>query len=380
MATGALIRDFEKQYRELRYANSGSIALSEIEHNAYRAALTLEITHVDAPRYGSRKTLPDNTHYGYVTLFRGSTVTDTIAIKYPKFRVFDIRNQGIWNYHQLTETVLLGGVQTRGILEVLVDGFLPGVFSDAVSWLADSAISWAYDAVSGAWQLIFGESADSGGDGQSASGASDGYRAFPIATPFPDIAKFKADIPCSFLWRLELWYLVNPAVYITDNPTDTGDETEGEDEYPEPEQGDGDGDGDEFPTPSPIPPDSDSRDFDDSNVPPPPPPFEGGQCPGVLYDVTVELSASVFPVNPVTITRQYLGPIRGLTVRSSGSEASLVRQYFVRYGETIQEDLLGAIFVTFNGEANNPSGQITNVSRVDGNPDNCGNPPPIPVG
>jgi len=261
MATGALIRDFEKQYRELRYANSGSIALSEIEHNAYRAALTLEVTHVDAPRYGSRKTLPDNTHYGYVTLFRGSTVTDTIAIKYPKFRVFDIRNQGIWNYHQLTETVLLGGAQTRGILEVLIDGFLPGVFSDAASWLADSAISWAYDAVSGAWQLIFGESGNSGGDGQSASGVSGGYRAFPIATPFPDIAKFKADIPCSFLWRLELWYLVNPAVYIADNPTDTGDETEGEDEYPEPDQGDGDGDGDEFPVSDDPDPDRDSRDY-----------------------------------------------------------------------------------------------------------------------
>ena len=81
LATGLLIRDFFKDYRELRYSNSGSIGFSEVEKNAYRLALTLEVTHIDAPRYGSRKTLPENTHYGYCTLFRGSTVTDTVPIK-----------------------------------------------------------------------------------------------------------------------------------------------------------------------------------------------------------------------------------------------------------------------------------------------------------
>lgn len=379
MATGALIRDFEKDYRELRYSNSGSITLSEIEHNAYRAALTLEITHVDAPRYGSRKTLPDNTHYGYVTLFRGSAVTDTIAIKYPKFRVFDIRNQGIWNYHQSIESLVSGvglvsenTVQVgNAIIERADDGWGPSDICKVIRFLdvvPDPLDPFVY---------FISDCGASLPDPQAKELAQ--YRAFPIATPFPDIAKFKADIPCSFLWRLELWYLVNPAAYTVDNPTDTGDETEGEDEYPEPDQGDGDGDGDEFPEPDPAPPDSDPRDFGSPppSPPPPPPPFRGGQCRGVLYDVTVQLSASVRPANPVNVTRRYVGPIRGITSRSAGAESSLRREYSVRYGDPIQEDLIGALFVTFNGQSNNPEAAIMNVVRVDRAPDNCGDPPPV---
>ena len=87
MTSGLNVRDFFKEYRELRYENSGSIGFTDVEKNAYRLSLTLEVTHVDAPRYSSLKTLPENTHYGYVTLFRGSTVTETIPIKYPKLQV-----------------------------------------------------------------------------------------------------------------------------------------------------------------------------------------------------------------------------------------------------------------------------------------------------
>lgn len=282
MATGALIRDFEKDYRELRYSNSGSITLSEVEHNAYRAALTLEITHVDAPRYGSRKTLPDNTHYGYVTLFRGSTVTDTVAIKYPKFRVFDIRNQGIWNYHQSTESVQVGAGVSVTAANASSSGILDRL-GNLVTGTVCFLIGIDYAAGGGGpvsdFVLDFFDCDEPDGETREISKR---YRAFPIATPFPDIAKFKADIPCSFLWRLELWYLVNPAVYIVDSPTDTGDETEDEDEYPEPEQGDGDGDGDEFPDSDPVPPDSDPRDFPPGEIGPPTNP-DGT----VTYTVTV---------------------------------------------------------------------------------------------
>lgn len=263
MSTGLLIRDFNKDYRELRYANSGSIRFSEIEHNAYRLALTLEITHIDAPRYGNKKTLPDNTHYGYCTLFKGSTVTASISIKYPKFRVFDIINNGIWQYHQHTESLqlLAGGVQElvneQSSYFVATPGFVTFDTCKTLRFLFPPGADPVADLV-----LRLADCGDAlAGDGER--DLATGYRAFPIASPFPDIVKFKADIPLSFLWRLEMWYLLNPAVYIADNPTDTGDETEDEDEYPDPDQGDGDGDGDEFPDSDLPDPDSDPRDFSD---------------------------------------------------------------------------------------------------------------------
>lgn len=305
MSTGLLVRDFVKEYRELRYSNSGSIALSEIEHNAYRQALTLEITHVDAPRYENLKTLPENTHYGYVTLFRGSTVTDTVPVKYPKFRVFDINNQGIWNYHQLTEsvqvlsgvTVATGNESSNQIVSALGDSA-----NDAICFLLRLNIAAGGDeTVSNFLLEAFGCSEE----GESSIEKS--YRAFPLATPFPDIAKFKADIPCSFLWRLETWYLVNPAVYIADNPTDTGDETEGESEYPSPDQGDGDGDGSEFPPSDPPGAGRDPRDFTGGSLPP---------GAGVVF--SVRLTADPGNCSPgIVFSEGPLGPFFGVGLPSA---------------------------------------------------------------
>lgn len=269
MATGLLIRDFEKAYRELRYKNSGSLLFTEIEKNAYRLSLTLEVTHIDGQRYENLKTMPENSHYGYVTLFRGSTVTASIPIKYTKFRVFDIINNGIWQYHQHTENRLIESAEKASLIrKILPDGFVSSVIDDAFDWLG-TQIVWAYDFLAGKWEATFGDGDVSEVDPSTGSGSGSRYRAFPVASPFPDIAKFKGDLPVSFLWRLEAWYLVNPAVYILDNPSDTGDETEGEDEYPEPEGGDGDGDGAEFPGSDPIDPNADPRDFNggDSSIP-----------------------------------------------------------------------------------------------------------------
>lgn len=262
--TGLLIRDFSKQYRELRYSDSGSIEFSEIEHNAYRLSLTLEITHLDGVRYSNLKTLPENTHYGYCTLFRGSTVTENIPIKFPKFRIFDIINQGIWNYHQATENVQ--------VIDSLMGGY--GLYYHSAHLALAESESPVGSLVRGVGRLAI---PDGQGEGERLYWESqveelteefdgdDGYRAYPIATPFPDLAKFKGDLRCSFLWRLEAWYLVNPLVYVLDNPTDTGDDTEDESEYPEPDEGDGDGDGDSFPPSSPIPASRDPRDFTGGN-------------------------------------------------------------------------------------------------------------------
>lgn len=355
MATGALIRDFQKDYRELRYSDSGSIELSEVEHNAYRAALTLEITHVDAPRYGSKKTLPDNTHYGYVTLFRGSTVTDTLAIKYPKFRVFDIRNQGIWNYHQLTESVQLGAgvsVAAANASGSGVLGRLGSLATGTICFLIGIDYAQGGGGPVSDFVLDFFDCDDPDGGSRDVSRR---YRAFPIATPFPDIAKFKSDIPCSFLWRLELWYLVNPAVYITDNPTDTGDETEGEDEYPSPEQGDGDGDGDEFPDSDEPDPGRDSRDY------------SGGVFdPDMGFTFQVDMFADPGLCSAGrTFRRGPYGPFRGLGRPVSVEKGPTVPNcpaagfgFFVRFEN-------GQRLGPFESAAGVYSGSIVNVSVVD---------------
>lgn len=337
----------------MRYSDSGSIGFSEIEKNAYRLALTLEITHIAAPQYTNVKTLPPNTHFGYATLFRGSTVTDSISIKYPKFRVFDIINSGIWAYHELTESKQL---QSSEVAESVAYG------TDVVGLVFD----WVLDSVSNAWEFVFGE--NEGGSGQS-------YRAYPVASPFPDVAKFKADIPCSFLWRLEAWYLVNPAVYIADNPSDTGDETEGEDEYPEPIRDE------PFPESSPAGEGRDPRDYSGGN--PSEIPFEGGQCPGVLYRVNIERDFAIAPPYAV-VPYDVIGPIRGIRSELELiSEDVTVRKFYLRHGEPEIEVQLGAAFLVIcQGspvvcEPNPGQFAILNVARLDGEPDACGNPLPV---
>ena len=257
MGTGLTIRDFTKVYREARYANQGALRLSEIEHNAYLNRLTLEITHYDADRAFNRKTLPDTTHWGYITTFKGSSVSQNIPIKFVKQRAFELINSGIWQYHQNEESadVITGAIQTFGNLALgelsyVGDGVgIVGILLQAIEGLETitaPAFSWLYEQITG--------------DQSPEDVPTKNYNPYPIASPFPDVFKFKSDIPTSFLFRLESWYLVNPAIYITSNPTDTDDATAGEDEYPEPAQGDGDGDSSEFPPSSPNDPDNDPRD------------------------------------------------------------------------------------------------------------------------
>lgn len=258
MPTGLNIRDFTKVYRELRYENSGSIRLSEIEHNAYLQRLTIEITHFDAYRSINYKTLPENTHWGYCTLFKGSSVSDNVPIKFAKQRVFERINEGIWNYHEACETVEL----TRSLTESTGNSILQ---SELLENAQQKTVDFYLDLIGNLpgqieedlkWILSF--TYRPGDDPEMSKKA---YTAFPIASPFPDVFKFQTDIPASFLFRLESWYLVNPTVYIVSNPTDTSDETEDEGEYPTPQAGDGDGAGQEFPEPSERDPDSDPRDY-----------------------------------------------------------------------------------------------------------------------
>lgn len=257
MANGLNVRDFFKQYREVRYANEGSIRLGEIEHNAYLNRLTLEVTHYDAYRSISYKTNPENTHWGYLTAFKGTAVVQNQPVKFVKQRVYEHINQGMWNFHQSSELMeLLSSFTVRaasGVVNELLDqgGPFPGFEKvlDLVETIEDAETPFLKHVVNMAVA-----------DPEGIPSLTEGYTAYPIASPFPDVWKFKGDIPCSFLFRLESWFLVNPLVYIVNSPTDTTDETDGEDEYPQPEQGDGDGDSQEFPDSSPADPNSDPRD------------------------------------------------------------------------------------------------------------------------
>lgn len=375
MPTGALIRDFYKESRELRYTNQGSIRLSEIEKNAYRNALTIEITDIDSPRYANLKTLPDNTHYGYATQFRGSSVVDCDAIKFAKFRLLDILNPGIWAYHQSTESqrILYGLVDflSSEVPQSIIEALSPDiaeVLCFAGRWINNAgplttpADEWIIQML-GCDAFV------------PAERASNAYRALPIASPFPDVIKFKSDVPCSFLFRLESWYLLNPAVYILESPTDDGDQTEGEDEYPQPEVGDGDGDGTEFPSPSPKDAESDPRDYGSSNEPPP---FIGGQCAD-YYNVTVEYS-DVFVGTPRYVARTVtvLGPIFGLGPLSETNSALAVRAA----GGNVSTGLANLPFPCASQPQffQNCRAKIVSISKVNGSADNCGNPPQSATG
>lgn len=262
MPTGLLIRELHRTYRELRFSNSGSIALTEIEHNAYSHRLTVEITHYDAPRAINEKTLPTNTHWGYLTSFKGSSVLSSQAVKFAKQRVYQAINTEIWAYHQATESLSLSTAVTESGINALISGGVLGEAVDALVRLFVKAKDGLGDAVDNAANWLVGSRPFESGEGDDPTTL---YTAFPIVSPFPDIFKFKSDIPVSFLFRLESFYLVNPAVYILANPSETGDETEDEDEYPTPEAGDGNGEGNDFPPSDPNPEGSDPRDFGNSN-------------------------------------------------------------------------------------------------------------------
>ena len=261
--TGLLIRDFEKRYREVRYETEGSIRLSEIEHNAYLNRLTLEVTHFNAYRAISFKTNPDSTHWGYLTSFKGTAVSENIPIKFARQRVFERINQGIWNYHQATEYVrLTKAFAESGANSILQSELLEGVQTKAVDFylrlIANLPEQIEEDLQ---WILSFTYRPD-----PPDSTENQDYTAFPLASPFPDVWKFKADVPVSFIFRLESWYLVNPAVYILSNPSDTSDETEDEDEYPSPTPTPEGSPNNQFPPSSEPDPNSDPRDFTDEEV------------------------------------------------------------------------------------------------------------------
>lgn len=111
-------------------------------------------------------------------------------------------------------------------------------------------------------------------------------------------------------------------------------------------------------------------------VPPDAPPFQGGQCEGVRYRVTVDVIRE-FDGENIGSTVNVVGPVRGAEKRVSGSNESV----YVLFGPLQSDGSPSEIFVTASG---NPLSEpvISNIERIDGLPDDCGNPeenyPPLP--
>ena len=106
-------------------------------------------------------------------------------------------------------------------------------------------------------------------------------------------------------------------------------------------------------------------------------PFTGGQCPGVMYRVVVGRRANIAPPS-ADIPYDVVGPVRGIrTATIVPSPGNDVLQGWLQHGQG-QEVNLGGMFFKLNGQDNNPQWLIVSVTRLDGLPDNCGNPPAEP--
>lgn len=98
---------------------------------------------------------------------------------------------------------------------------------------------------------------------------------------------------------------------------------------------------------------------------------EGGQCPGIEYDVdtTVDIAGT-----PSTGTTRLNGPIGGISSRNDNDRFQIV----VECGVTELFAPNGYLVILDTGtketfEESYPTAAITDIRRVDGSPDNCGN-------
>lgn len=129
-------------------------------------------------------------------------------------------------------------------------------------------------------------------------------------------------------------------------------------------------------------------------VPPNLPPFNGGQCP-TNYQITISYSYENLLLNGQWEPRQAnsvfgaIGPVTPLgeervelpTGSPCGSQATQVNYRF-QVGQN-QSPLIRNVFSEYNcgtfiGGVRNVAIDNISVVRVDGQPDNCGDPPPIP--
>lgn len=111
----------------------------------------------------------------------------------------------------------------------------------------------------------------------------------------------------------------------------------------------------------------------DTDAPPVPgPPFTGGQCACVSYRVV--FTRTVPGSQPQQVTSQPLaGPILGLVQGTSGNATT----FSVRHGVCSGGVQTGTTLTQVSSSSAGTTASIVSIIRVDGQPDNCGNPPPV---
>jgi len=111
---------------------------------------------------------------------------------------------------------------------------------------------------------------------------------------------------------------------------------------------------------------------------PAPPPFTGGQCQNVAYDVTTVATLRTRDdpnfSQPNTRTDRFTGIIGGIQFVPGSNEQGVRLFYTPPSGVLTYFNVYGT-----GGTGYFDNIAITNVVRVDGLPDNCGNPPPLPI-
>lgn len=118
---------------------------------------------------------------------------------------------------------------------------------------------------------------------------------------------------------------------------------------------------------------------------PPPPPFSGGQCPGVDYIVNIttqELERFDCEADERTFNRTITGPITDFRIRDpfeittcpGGEEGGFVLEALFDGNQNY-----GAVYQASQGNTVITSFTINSLTRVDGLPDDCGDPPAPPT-
>jgi len=241
-------REFFKESRLLRFDDSGSIRLSEIEQNAYRNVITFEAVDVVGFRYYNYKFNPAQSFYGNCTVFEGATASRTIPLHFIRQRLTDTRNEMLWHRYTTTEVVQF----LESYSELTASESSSG---GAVEYLKEY-VETLSDPIASAWEWVISKVI---GDGSGQT--DDEYIPLPVDTPHPTVVKIKCDVPCRFLLHLDSWYLVNPVVYIVGSAVDSDEPQDDGSEFPDgggTDNPDGGafGDGNE----SPLDPGSDARD------------------------------------------------------------------------------------------------------------------------
>lgn len=118
---------------------------------------------------------------------------------------------------------------------------------------------------------------------------------------------------------------------------------------------------------------------------PPPPPFSGGQCPGISYVVNItteELERFDCTADTRTFNRTIVGPITDFRIRDpfeittcpGGETGGFVLEALFDGNQNY-----GAVYQASQGNTVITGFTINSVTRADGQPDDCGDPPAPPT-